>query len=58
MVSSSEIYTALIGLFFMNSVQMFFLGFIGEYIMNINTRIMKRPLVIEEERMNFDEESI
>ena len=49
---------ALIGLFFMNSVQMFFLGFIGEYIMNINTRIMKRPLVIEEERMNFDEESI
>lgn len=35
------------------SVQIFFIGLVGEYIMNINTRIMKRPLVIEEERINF-----
>jgi hypothetical protein len=34
---------------------MLFLGFIGEYIMSMNQRIMNRPLVIEEERLNFDE---
>jgi len=33
---------------------LFFLGFIGEYVMSINARIMNRPLVIEEERINFD----
>lgn len=33
---------------------LFFLGIIGEYVMSINARIMKRPLVIEEERINFD----
>lgn len=33
---------------------LFFLGIIGEYVMSINARIMNRPLVIEEERINFD----
>jgi glycosyltransferase involved in cell wall biosynthesis len=42
-----------IGIFFLGSIQLFFLGFIGEYIMAINTRVMKRPLVVEEERINF-----
>jgi glycosyltransferase involved in cell wall biosynthesis len=42
-----------IGVFFMGALQLFFIGFIGEYIMAINTRIMNRPLVIEEERINF-----
>ena len=32
-----------------------FLGFLGEYIAAINTRVMHRPLVIEEERINFQE---
>ncbi len=45
----------LIGMFFLGSIQLFFIGFIGEYIMAINTRLMKRPLVIEEKRINFDE---
>lgn len=45
---------SIIGLFFLSSIQLFFLGFLGEYIMNINTKIMKRPLVIEEERINFE----
>ncbi|MBQ4558868.1 MAG: glycosyltransferase family 2 protein [Tyzzerella sp.] len=45
----------LIGMFFLGAVQLFFLGFIGEYILSINQRVMKRPLVIEEERINFDE---
>lgn len=43
----------LIGMFFLGSVQLFFIGFIGEYIMSINKRVMNRPLVVEEERINF-----
>ena len=46
----------LIGMLFLGSVQLFFIGFLGEYIMSINQRVMKRPLVIEEERINFNEE--
>lgn len=43
----------LIGVFFMGSLQLFFIGLLGEYILNINKRVMHRPLVIEEERINF-----
>ncbi len=43
----------LIGMLFLGAVQLFFIGFIGEYILTINQRIMKRPLVIEEKRINF-----
>ena len=43
----------LIGVFFLGGVQLIFIGLLGEYIMSINTRIMNRPLVIEEERINF-----
>lgn len=46
----------LIGMLFLGSVQLFFIGFLGEYIMSINQRVMKRPLVIEEERLNFEKE--
>ena len=45
----------MVGVFFIGSVQIFFIGLLGEYILNINLRVMKRPLVIEEERINFDE---
>jgi glycosyltransferase involved in cell wall biosynthesis len=45
----------LIGFFFFASVQMFFIGLIGEYVAAIHTRVMKRPLVVEKERVNFDE---
>lgn len=44
----------IVGVFFTSALQLFFIGFIGEYIMAVNTRIMNRPLVIEEERINFD----
>lgn len=44
----------MIGVFFMGGVQLAFLGFLGEYVMSINTRVMNRPLVVEEERLNFD----
>lgn len=43
----------LIGVFLIGSIQIFFVGLVGEYIMNINTRVMNRPLVIEEKRINF-----
>ena len=43
----------MIALFFMGGVQLAFLGFLGEYIMSMNTRIMNRPLVVEEKRINF-----
>lgn len=43
----------LLGMFFLGAIQLVFLGLLGEYILSINTRIMKRPLVIEEERINF-----
>lgn len=46
----------LIGVFVLGGIQLFFIGLVGEYILNINTRIMKRPLVIEEQRINFDTE--
>lgn len=46
----------LIGLFFFSSVQLFFIGLLGEYISSINTRVMKRPLVVEKERINFNYE--
>ncbi len=44
----------LIGMFFLGSVQLIFLGVIGEYILSMNQRIMNRPLVVEEERINFE----
>jgi len=43
----------LIGLFFMGSVQLFFLGLIGEYVGTIHTKIRNLPLVVEMERVNF-----
>lgn len=47
----------LIGMFFLGAVQLIFLGLIGEYILSMNQRIMNRPLVVEEERINFEDES-
>ncbi|OFZ83436.1 MAG: dolichol monophosphate mannose synthase [Bdellovibrionales bacterium RIFOXYD1_FULL_53_11] len=43
----------LISLFFFSSVQLFFIGVLGEYIGSIHTQVLKRPLVIEKERINF-----
>jgi glycosyltransferase involved in cell wall biosynthesis len=42
-----------IGIFFFSSVQLFFIGIIGEYIGAIHTQVRKRPMVIEKERVNF-----
>ncbi len=43
-----------IGIFFLGAVQLFFLGILGEYILSINARVIRRPLVIEERRINFE----
>ena len=43
-----------IGQFFLGGVQLFFIGLLGEYILSINQRVLDRPLVVEEERLNFD----
>lgn len=53
---SVGIAPVVIGLFFFASVQMLFIGIIGEYIGFIHTQILKRPLVIEKERINFTPE--
>lgn len=46
----------LLGVFVIGSMQLFFIGLLGEYIMNMNARLMNRPLVIEQERINFDKD--
>lgn len=44
----------LVGIYFLASVLLFFIGILGEYIGAIHTQILKRPLVIEKERVNFE----
>lgn len=44
-----------IGVFVLGSLQLFFIGLLGEYILNINTRVINRPVVVEEKRINFEE---
>ncbi|MBQ8540663.1 MAG: glycosyltransferase [Clostridia bacterium] len=46
----------LLGMLFLGAIQLIFIGFLGEYIISINSRVMKRPLVVEERRLNFDDE--
>lgn len=48
--------TIIIGVFFIGAVQLFFMGILGEYVLSINTRSMRRPLVVVGERLNFDED--
>ena len=42
-----------IGFFLISSVQLIFIGMLGEYMGNIQTQVLKRPRVVEEERVNF-----
>jgi hypothetical protein len=43
----------ILGVFFFGSIQIFFLGLLGEYLANIQRRLRNLPLVIENERVNF-----
>lgn len=44
----------MIGMCLLGAVQLVFIGLLGEYVLNINTRVIKRPIVVEEKRINFD----
>ena len=46
----------IIGVYVLGSLHLFFIGLLGEYILNINSRVIHRPLVVEEKRINFDAE--
>lgn len=47
----------MIGVFFIGAVQLICIGLMGEYILNINTRVINRPLVVEEKRFNIPNKS-
>jgi polyisoprenyl-phosphate glycosyltransferase len=51
---SVGIAPVVVGVFFLGSLQLFFIGILGEYIGAIHTRVHKRPLVVEKERVNFE----
>ena len=53
---SAGVAPMVIGVFFLGALQLFFIGFLGEYVLSINTRVLDRPLVVEEERLNFQAE--
>lgn len=44
----------LLSVLFLGGCQLIFIGLLGEYIMSINQRVINRPMVVEEERINFD----
>ena len=46
----------LIGLFFIGSILLFFIGLVGEYVGAVLVRVTRRPLVVEKERINFYKE--
>ena len=45
---------AVIGIFFFFSLQLIFIGIMGEYVGVIYAHVKQKPLVIEKERLNFD----
>lgn len=45
----------IIGVFFFSAVQLFFIGVLGEYIGQILMQVKNRPMVIERERLNFED---
>jgi len=53
---SAGVAPLVIGFFFIASVQFVFIGILGEYVGAIHTQVLKRPLVIERMRINFDPE--
>lgn len=53
---SAGITPLVIGVFFLGAMQLFFTGLLGEYVLSINTRVLDRPLVVVEEKLNFEDE--
>jgi polyisoprenyl-phosphate glycosyltransferase len=50
---SVGIAPVVIGFFFLSSMQLLFIGIVGEYIGSIWTQVRKHPHVFERERINF-----
>lgn len=50
------IATIIIGMFFLSGIQLFVLGVLGEYLFAIHSIVRRKPLVVEVEKLNFDEE--
>ena len=48
----------LIGIFFLSSVQIFFIGLIGEYIGSIHTQVLRRPLVLKKKELTSSKSKI
>ena len=44
------------GIFFFGAVQIMFIGIVGEYVGEILNRMNKKPMVVERERLNFDDD--
>ena len=55
-MAAPGITTIIVAVFFFGGVQMFFLGFLGEYIGSIHAQVRKRPLVTVLEMLNFNDE--
>ncbi|MBR2556170.1 MAG: glycosyltransferase [Aeriscardovia sp.] len=51
---SAGLAPLLIGIFFLGAVQIFFIGILGEYLGSVLTRLKRRPMVVEKERINFE----
>ncbi len=54
-LAAPGIPTLIVAVFFFAGLQMFFFGVLGEYIAAIHSQVRKRPLVIERERLNFED---
>lgn len=50
---SAGMAPVILGVFFIGGMQLFFIGLVGEYVLSANTRLLNRPLAVEEERVNF-----
>ncbi|NBJ92115.1 glycosyltransferase family 2 protein [Parablautia muri] len=44
-----------VGIFFLGAMQLFFIGILGEYMLSINTKTLKRPRVVIAEKINFND---
>jgi glycosyltransferase involved in cell wall biosynthesis len=49
------IATLIVAVFFFSGVQLMFIGVLGEYVSSIHSQVRTGPIVIESERMNFDD---
>ena len=43
-----------VGIFFLGAMQLFFIGMLGEYILSINMKTLRRPRVVVAEKINFE----